>query len=357
MQAILKRHKVAEALEHSLGMFVVTDASGIAVYANEGAQRRTGYSVAEIIGKKPGRLWGGHMSRAFYDDLWRDIHNRKPVIATIENEHKNGRRYTERVHIAPLMGSEKQPRFFLAAEPFHLEGQSALDCFGVEFNRFFGTGKKIVDTRFITWINRWFTVEQDVESKQSPRLAVDFIESELVSPLQERYAAREEDRLLIEAAQVDVREFRRLYIKYESLVKQYFLRHLGYDSDTADDLTQDTFYRALSALPGFTSTNASYGTYVLRVAHNILVNYYRKKRTVHLFDDQLEERVSLSTKTTLLFDQWFDFAALRKTEQHILSLKYREGFSIHEIAVFLGVSENAVKLRLSRARKHLKSLL
>ena len=52
-----------------------------------------------------------------------------------------------------------------------------------------------------------------------------------------------------------------------------------------------------------------------------------------------------------------DMPALRASEREILSMKYEEGFSAHEIAALLGVSENAVKLRLSRARKHLRELL
>ena len=115
MQSVLTRHGVAQALEHSLGMFVITDATGTAVYANEGAERRTGYSIAETIGKKPGRLWGGHMPRVFYDSLWEELRHRHSVIADIDNQRKNGHQYRDRVHIAPLVEGNKETRFCIAS--------------------------------------------------------------------------------------------------------------------------------------------------------------------------------------------------------------------------------------------------
>lgn len=362
MQSVLMRHGVAQALEHSLGMLVITDATGIAVYANEGAERRTGYSIAETIGKKPGRLWGGHMPRVFYDSLWEELGRRHSVIADIDNQRKNGQQYRERVHIAPLVEGNKEIRFFIAAQPFHLEGDGAMERFGADFQQLFGTGMRVSETRFFAWAKRWFATQTETETKtdlQKQKGALgDFITSELIHPLCERFAAREEDRILVEAAQADAREFRRLYVKYESLVKRYFLRHLSYDRDMSEDFTQETFYRALVYLPGFTATNASYGTYLLRVAHNLLVNHYRKKQTVALFDDRAsEDAASFAAPTSSVVERVFDSPALRPSEREILSMKYQKGFSVHEISVLLGISENATKLRLSRARKHLRAIL
>ncbi len=362
MQAALARHSVAQALEHSLGMLVITDGAGVAVYANEGAERRTGYMIAETIGKKPGRLWGGHMPQIFYDALWADLRQARPVITDLENQRKNGQRYQERVHIAPIIREKGETPFFIAAQPFHLEDEGSMERFGVDFKQVFGMGKRMSDARFFGWANRWFGVESVISSCEEKKYhggsLAHFIENELVYPMRERFAAREEDRVLVEAAQADAREFRRLYVKYESLVKRYFLRHLSYDRDMTDDLTQETFYRALVYLPGFTATNASYGTYLLRVAHNLLVNHYRKKRIISLFDDREQEAAAGSTALVpQVSGPILDLPALRASEREVLSMKYQEGFSVHEIAALLGISENAVKLRLSRSRKHLKELL
>jgi len=360
MQTILTKNPIAQAIEHSLGMLVITDRAGIAMYANEGSERRTGYAIAETIGKKPGRLWGGHMPHAFYDFLWEELKHFRPVIADIDNRRKNGQLYRERIHIAPLLGDSQNMPFFIAAQPFHLEHDGEMERFGTDFKQLFGTGKKISEEHFSAWVKRWFATETSLafDSSAQGKSLVNFIESELVHPMQERFAAREEDRIFVEAAQTDGREFCRLYTKYEPLVKRYFLRHLNFDQDVSDDLTQETFYRAMVYLPSFTATNASYGTYLLRVAHNLLVNHYRKKQTMTLFDDRAsEDAASFIIPTLLSAERVFDSPALRASEREILSMKYREGFSVHEISVLLGISDNAVKLRLSRARKHLRELL
>jgi RNA polymerase sigma-70 factor (ECF subfamily) len=359
-QAILATHPLAAALEHSLGMFVVTDRTGRAVYANEGATRRTGYAVAETIGQKPGRLWGGHMPRPFYTALWEDLLQSRPVVADIDNQRKDGARYRERVHITPLVEPSGEARFFLAAQPFHLETLPAMERFSSDFRELFGAGRAVSVASFGAWLGRWFAPETGpfyAVEPDSLSLA-EVIESECVRPLQVRFAVREEDRRLVEAAKADAREFRTLYLKYEPLVQRYFWRHLAGEPDTSQDLTQETFYRALVALPGFTTTNASYGTYLLRVAHNLLVNHYRKKQTLALFDDAAsEERASVVWPSFFSAERVFEAPSLRPGEREVLSMKYREGFSVQEIAVLLGISENAVKLRLSRARKHLREIL
>lgn len=349
-------HSIAQALEHSLGMFVVTDLNGRTLYANEGASRRTGYAVAEIVGKKPGQLWGGHMPTAFYDHFWKTLLRGQPMIADLENRRKDGRIYAERVHIAPIMDIQKQTKFFIAAQPFHLDGVS-LDSFGQEFRRFFGTNTSLSGDRFIGWMNRWFTTSQSDTCVSEYSSVAGFIENEFVSPLQERFSSREEDRKLIEAAQIDAQEFQSLYRKYESLVRQYFLRHLGSDRDMSEDLTQETFFRAFSSLSNFTVTNASYGTYLLRVAHNLLINHYRKKQPMTMSDQACIEEAGTLPSKSVFSEHLFDESMLSLAEKKILSLKYQEGFSIREIATLFGISENAAKLRLSRARKRLRKLL
>jgi RNA polymerase sigma-70 factor (ECF subfamily) len=135
------------------------------------------------------------------------------------------------------------------------------------------------------------------------------------------------------------------------------MRHIQGNVEIAEDLTQDTFYRALRYLESFRPTNASYGTYLLRVAHNVLINYFRKKQFLALIDvDETVADKAVDT-CTLSEDTLWQSSKLLSNERRILSMKYQEGFSIHEIAAMLNKSENAVKLQLSRARKKLRNVL
>ena len=53
-------------------------------------------------------------------------------------------------------------------------------------------------------------------------------------------------------------------------------------------------------------------------------------------------------------DEMEELYQLKPKEQMVLRMYYYEGYSLQEIAVVLGISEVAVRQRLSRARKALK---
>lgn len=168
--------------------------------------------------------------------------------------------------------------------------------------------------------------------------------------------AREEDRKLILDAQQDSKAFTRLYTKYWQDVRNYFLRHVGGDKTSADDLAQDTFFRALRYLPVFRIANASYRTYLLRIAHNLLVNFYRKKKTASLEEaGKVHDKYAGKFQDVIARDNlWQSVKGLSEIEQQVLKMMYQEELSAREISLLLNKTENAVKLVLSRARAKLR---
>jgi len=56
----------------------------------------------------------------------------------------------------------------------------------------------------------------------------------------------------------------------------------GHQKDTAEDLTQETFLRAFKHLSHFQNRGYSYLSYLLTIAHNVLVNYYRSHKLIPL---------------------------------------------------------------------------
>jgi len=114
--------------------------------------------------------------------------------------------------------------------------------------------------------------------------------------------------------------------------------------------------KAFMHLDSYRLTNASYKTYLFRIAHNLLVNYYRdsynQKHKYKAFD-QVHNIVHETDKHFL----WEHMRVLSEVHQHVLRMKYYYGYSVREIAQAIGKSENAIKLHLSRARKQLKEHL
>jgi len=172
----------------------------------------------------------------------------------------------------------------------------------------------------------------------------------------------EEDLILIEKARNNKEDFGLIYAKYRGAVRGYLLKRVDHNEEIADDLTEETFLHALEGLPRFEPTGKSYFSYLLTIAHNILLNYYRTKKPVAL--DEYEKIMSSGSEEEVLDhaethrEAEIVLDAIHKLDhagEEMLSLRYEKGFSIKKIAEIIHKSPNAVKLALSRYRKKLIS--
>lgn len=174
-----------------------------------------------------------------------------------------------------------------------------------------------------------------------------------------QYLVQQKDKALVVAAQNNPEEFKKIYVKYKLDVYNYFLHHFDGQGNLAEDLTQDTFFQALKFLSTFRHTNASYRTYLLRIAHNLLVNYYRKKKSLplqnaeHIKSDEDGAFRDIIRESNL----WQMVDGLSEVERTIVNLFYKEELSVREVATIMQKTENAVKLHLSRSRKRLREIL
>lgn len=164
------------------------------------------------------------------------------------------------------------------------------------------------------------------------------------------------DAELVKNAKQYREQFEALYKRYIDKVYNYFWYRVGHDQDVAEDLAQETFVRAYQALPRFKVTEKSYLSYLLTIAHNLLVNHYRKPQPISIeatgVDVPEEIWSDIETKDNIR-SLWRAIQQLPSNEQDILYLKYQKGYKVADIAEIVGKSENAVKLALSRARKKL----
>ena len=167
----------------------------------------------------------------------------------------------------------------------------------------------------------------------------------------------QEDIKLIEAARSNKAAFEALYQKYTQKVYNYFWYRVGHNKEIAEDLMQQTFLKAFQHLQEFEVRDASYLTYLLKIAHNTLVNYYRVPKPIplsllHEIPGESSFRIHKRHDATLL---WRAVRQMPEAEKNALLLKYQKELSIKEVAHIMEKSENAVKLILSRARKNLAS--
>ena len=164
---------------------------------------------------------------------------------------------------------------------------------------------------------------------------------------------------------VAVRNLADLYERYSAPVFGYLLGLSG-DRALAEDLAEETFYRAALALDGFRG-EASVKTWLLRIARNLyLRRAKREKRTTSL--EGLQERgmtfaAPQPTPEAEVLRQERSQAilralrSLRESDRSLLLLAAQEGMRQREIAHMLGLSLTAVKVRLYRARRRLVAAL
>lgn len=115
--ADLKKFKLA--VENASDHIIITDPDGIILYLNKAAERITQFSIKESIGKKSGtkKLWGGLMSKLFYENLWKIIkEDKNTFIGEIKNRRKDGEEYIAAVSISPILDKNDDIIFFVGIE-------------------------------------------------------------------------------------------------------------------------------------------------------------------------------------------------------------------------------------------------
>jgi diguanylate cyclase (GGDEF)-like protein/PAS domain S-box-containing protein len=91
----------AIAFESQEGV-MVTDSRGVIVRVNRAFTQLTGYEAAEAVGHTPALLKSGHQDRAFYEQMWNTLKEKKYWQGEIWNRRKNGKTYAEWLTISAV---------------------------------------------------------------------------------------------------------------------------------------------------------------------------------------------------------------------------------------------------------------
>lgn len=117
MENIKSIERFKLAVEAAYDHVIITDKEGKIIYANSSAERTTGYSKDEMLGKTPA-LWGKQMPKEFYKNMWHTLTDLKqPFIGELTNKRKSGELYIAESHISPILDeSGKNIEYFLGIE-------------------------------------------------------------------------------------------------------------------------------------------------------------------------------------------------------------------------------------------------
>jgi len=174
----------------------------------------------------------------------------------------------------------------------------------------------------------------------------------------------EQERRVIQRARKDPQAFVHLYDAYFPRIHAY-VRYRVSDPQDAEDLISDVFFRAIRRLGGFKwRKEGSFAAWLFRIAHNVIVDYYRKHRAVllSLDSDNLPKLANHtpSPEETLAQEEAFQrmralVTTLSPRRQEIVTLKFFGGLRNREIASVLGLDERTVASHLSRGLRDLQA--
>jgi RNA polymerase sigma factor (sigma-70 family) len=173
------------------------------------------------------------------------------------------------------------------------------------------------------------------------------------------------DAELLQAARQDPQAFREFYDRYAVWVRSWFQRQTGSES-AALDLTAETFAQAWRATRRFRDeADGSGAPWLFGIARNLLRQYHKH----HRIETAARERLGL----TLAFAESDDYdrvddrisadslgpalqtavGALPDEQRRALELRVVQQLSYDEVAGRLGCTQNAARLRVSRALRTL----
>jgi RNA polymerase sigma-70 factor (ECF subfamily) len=172
------------------------------------------------------------------------------------------------------------------------------------------------------------------------------------------------DAELLIAAPEDPQAFHEFYARYAVWVRSWFVRQTGSDA-AALDLTAETFAQAWRAVRRFKDmADGSGAPWIFGIARNLLRQYHKHNRIEtaarsrlglpRAFTDDEYERVDEAQRAQSLRGQ-LDAAvgALPSDQRAALELRVVEDLPYEEVAGRLGCSQNAARLRVSRALRAL----
>jgi RNA polymerase sigma-70 factor (ECF subfamily) len=174
---------------------------------------------------------------------------------------------------------------------------------------------------------------------------------------------RKERALLKASIEGDSEAFEALNLKHMERIYRYIFFRVA-DQAQAEDMTEEVFIRAWEALPKYEVGKHPFSSWLYRIAHNLLVDHYRRKNPTSISTDELLRFSDPTQLPEKIVGHMEENEALAKSimqlddvEQQVLLLRFVEGLSHREIGSIIGKSATASRVIQHRALKALRAIL
>ena len=171
-----------------------------------------------------------------------------------------------------------------------------------------------------------------------------------------------DEQLVAAYAQGNNEAFDVLLRRHQDRVFNYILKIVK-NEDVANDVFQETFVKAIMTIKqGRYTENGKFPAWITRIAHNLIIDFYRQEKSENLQSCDVEEvdilnKKELSQETiedTIITDQIHQdvkhlVTVLPESQKEVLLMRYYRNMSFKEIADATGVSINTALGRMRYA--------
>jgi RNA polymerase sigma-70 factor (ECF subfamily) len=162
----------------------------------------------------------------------------------------------------------------------------------------------------------------------------------------------------------DADAFGLLYDHYQPSVYRFLYYRVG-SVVVAEDLTSETFFRALRSMSTFTWQGKDFGAWLMTIARNLTMDHFKSSKTrleMTTEDMSPHDSTTESPESAVLAHLTNEalMAALKELpteQQECLIMRFLQGLSIAETAAALGRSDGAVKQLQLRGVRNLAKLM
>lgn len=170
--------------------------------------------------------------------------------------------------------------------------------------------------------------------------------------------------LVLRAKSGDAEAFGELYDRYVTLVYRYIYYRVG-GRALAEDLTSETFVRALRRVRTFTWQGKDFGAWLVTIARNLVADHFKSGRyrleitTAELLGPEPVEQGPEGAVLARLTNGALLEAVRRlgPEQQECIILRFLQDMSVSETAKIMGKNDGAVKALQYRAVRSLARLL
>lgn len=175
--------------------------------------------------------------------------------------------------------------------------------------------------------------------------------------------------LVMAYANGDNSAFDTLLARHQKAVFNYIL-HIVKDQDLANDIFQETFVKAITVIrQGRYEDNGKFGAWLNRVAHNLVIDHFRRNKSENTVSNDAEGTDLLNDKT--LCEQSIEdnlvqtqltkdlrrlVRELPEEQRRVLMMRIYRDMSFKEIAEETGVSINTALGRMRYALRNMRRL-